>query len=154
MVKLNKMHLYTINSWIYLIIKMLSRESISRLNLPLICIIYFWSIIFMHCFTYSHCFQVKKFLIYFRNMITEGVTYEILNLYENTFPKLTEQYFENTPWPDEDEVSPIVDNDHVNFEILLYVQYYKFYTGWNRTTYNAENSGKPCTCPIVLIFFL
>lgn len=55
-------------------------------------------------------------------MITEGVTYEILNLYENTFPKLTEQYFENTPWPDEDEVSPIVDNDHVNSIVLLYVQ--------------------------------
>lgn len=47
-------------------------------------------------------------------MINEGVTYEILNLYENTFPKLTEQYFENTPWPDENEVSPIVDNDHVS----------------------------------------
>lgn len=59
-------------------------------------------------------FQVKKFLVYFRNMINEGVTYEILNLYENTFPKLTEQYFENTPWPDENEVSPIVDNDHVS----------------------------------------
>lgn len=57
-------------------------------------------------------------------MITEGVTYEISNLYETTFPKLTEQYFENTPWPDEDEVSPIVDNDHVNIRILLYVQYY------------------------------
>lgn len=70
------------------------------------------------------CFQVKKFLVYFRNMITEGVTYEILNLYENTFPKLTEQYFENTPWPDENEVAPIVDNDHVNVIILFCVQYY------------------------------
>lgn len=47
-------------------------------------------------------------------MINEGVTYEILNLYENTFPKLTEQYFENTPWPDENEVAPVVDNDHVS----------------------------------------
>lgn len=62
-------------------------------------------------------FKVKKFLVYFRNMINEGVTYEILNLYENTFPKLTEQYFENTPWPDENEVSPIVDNDHVSIKI-------------------------------------
>lgn len=53
-------------------------------------------------------------MVYFRNMINEGVTYEILNLYENTFPKLTEQYFENTPWPDENEVAPVVDNDHVS----------------------------------------
>ncbi|XP_061715338.1 eukaryotic translation initiation factor 3 subunit L [Cydia fagiglandana] len=68
--------------------------------------------------------MVKKFLVYFRNMINEGVTYEILNLYETTFPKLTEQYFENTPWPDENEVAPIVDNDHV-FMILYTELYYR-----------------------------
>ncbi|CAG9793761.1 unnamed protein product [Diatraea saccharalis] len=68
--------------------------------------------------------MVKKFLVYFRNMINEGVTYEILNLYENTFPKLTEQYFENTPWPDENEVAPVVDNDHV-FMILYKELYYR-----------------------------
>ncbi|KAG6451439.1 LOW QUALITY PROTEIN: eukaryotic translation initiation factor 3 subunit L [Manduca sexta] len=68
--------------------------------------------------------MVKKFLVYFRNMINEGVTYEILNLYENTFPKLTEQYFENTPWPEEEEVAPIVDNDHV-FMILYKELYYR-----------------------------
>ncbi|XP_049874734.1 eukaryotic translation initiation factor 3 subunit L [Pectinophora gossypiella] len=68
--------------------------------------------------------MVKKFLVYFRNMINEGVTYEILNLYENTFPKLTDQYFENTPWPDENEVAPIVDNDHV-FMILYKELYYR-----------------------------
>ncbi|CAG4950597.1 unnamed protein product [Colias eurytheme] len=68
--------------------------------------------------------MVKKFLIYFRNMINEGVTYEILNLYENTFPKLTEQYFENTPWPDEKEVAPIVDNDNV-FMILYKELYFR-----------------------------
>lgn len=54
-------------------------------------------------------------------MINEGVSYEILNLYENTFPKLTEQYFENTPWPDENEVAPVVDSDHVSTLIILNV---------------------------------
>lgn len=56
-------------------------------------------------------------------MITEGMTFEIQNLYENTFPKLTEQYFENTPWPDEKEVAPIVDNDHVSncLYTLIYI---------------------------------
>ncbi|KAJ8713363.1 hypothetical protein PYW07_013733 [Mythimna separata] len=68
--------------------------------------------------------MVKKFLVYFRNMINEGVSYEILNLYENTFPKLTEQYFENTPWPDENEVAPVVDSDHV-FMILYKELYYR-----------------------------
>lgn len=64
-------------------------------------------------------FQVKKFLVYFRNMITEGMTYEISNLYENTFPKLTDQYFENTSWPEENEVAPIVDNDPVSKQVYV-----------------------------------
>lgn len=68
--------------------------------------------------------MVKKFLVYFRNMINEGVAYEILNLYENTFPKLTEQYFENTSWPDEEEVAPVVDHDHV-FMILYKELFYR-----------------------------
>lgn len=59
--------------------------------------------------------QVKKFIIYFRNAINEGSTFEVLNLYENTFPKLSEQYFDKTPWPEESEVAPLVDNDPVSF---------------------------------------
>lgn len=65
---------------------------------------------------------VKKFLVYFRNVINEGMTYEILNLYENTFPKLTEQYFEKTSWPDENEVAPVVDKDTVF--LILYKELY------------------------------
>lgn len=57
--------------------------------------------------------MVKKFLTYFRNVISEGLIFEIQNLYESTFPKLTEQYFEKRPWPDEIEVANIVDNDPV-----------------------------------------
>ena len=37
--------------------------------------------------------QVKKFLQYFQDMIKEGNVYEVNSLYENSFPKLTEQYF-------------------------------------------------------------
>lgn len=58
--------------------------------------------------------MVKKFLTYFRNVISEGLIFEIQNLYENSFPKLTEQYFEKRPWPDEAEVSHIVDHDPVS----------------------------------------
>ncbi|XP_077297592.1 eukaryotic translation initiation factor 3 subunit l isoform X2 [Arctopsyche grandis] len=65
---------------------------------------------------------VKKFLIYFRNAINEGSTFEVLNLYENTYPKLTEQYFDKSPWPEEHEVAPLVDNDPVF--IVLYKELY------------------------------
>ena len=30
------------------------------------------------------------------------------------FPKLTEQYFEKKPWPDESDVARLVDNDQVS----------------------------------------
>lgn len=53
--------------------------------------------------------------MYFRNTINEGSTFEVMNLYENTYPKLTEQYFDKSPWPEEQEVAPLVDNDQVIF---------------------------------------
>lgn len=58
--------------------------------------------------------MVKKFLIYFRNSISEGQIFEIQNLYETSFPKLTEQYFEKRPWPDETEIAFLVDRDPVS----------------------------------------
>ncbi|XP_071450275.1 eukaryotic translation initiation factor 3 subunit L [Hetaerina americana] len=68
---------------------------------------------------------VKKFLIYFRNIIhEEGTMFEIQNVYENSFPKLTEQYFDKRPWPSEEEVERLVDNDQV-FMVLYKELYYR-----------------------------
>ncbi|XP_063703073.1 eukaryotic translation initiation factor 3 subunit L [Culicoides brevitarsis] len=67
---------------------------------------------------------VKKFLIYFRNVINEGSTDDIQQLYETTFPKLSETHFEKRAWPDEDEVANIVENDAV-FIILYKELYYR-----------------------------
>ncbi|GFG36307.1 hypothetical protein Cfor_00835 [Coptotermes formosanus] len=66
--------------------------------------------------------MVKKFLTYFRNCISEGLIFEIQNLYETSFPKLTEQYFEKKPWPDESDVARLVDNDQVF--LILYKELY------------------------------
>lgn len=68
--------------------------------------------------------NVKKFLIFFRNVITDGIVYEIQNLYENTFPKLSEQYFEKKAWPDENVVAELVGDDTV-FMILYKELYYR-----------------------------
>jgi len=57
--------------------------------------------------------QVKKFLQYFQEMIKEGNVYEVNNLYENSFPKLTEQYFKNSPWPEADDVALILQDDPI-----------------------------------------
>ena len=67
---------------------------------------------------------IKKFLSYFRDMIKEGNGYEVANLYENTFPKLTEEYFKSSPWPEAEEVAPIVQEDQL-FLILYKELYYR-----------------------------
>ena len=57
--------------------------------------------------------QVKKFLQYFQDMIKEGNVYEVNNLYENSFPKLTDQYFKSSPWPEADDIAPYVNDDPI-----------------------------------------
>lgn len=65
---------------------------------------------------------VKNFIEYFRNVINEGVVYEIQNLYENTFPKLSEQYYDKRAWPTENQIADIVGNDEVF--LTLYKELY------------------------------
>ncbi|CAH1155339.1 unnamed protein product [Phaedon cochleariae] len=67
---------------------------------------------------------VKNFLVYFRNNVNESLVFELQALYEHTWPKLTEDYFDKRPWPEESEVAAIVDNDHV-FMILYKELYYR-----------------------------
>nr|SVE73555.1 EOG090X0665 [Daphnia atkinsoni] len=67
---------------------------------------------------------IKKFIIYFREMVNSGKLYEIQNVYENTFPKLTEEHFKSSPWPEAEEVSPLVDDD-LPFLILYKELYYR-----------------------------
>jgi len=57
--------------------------------------------------------QVKKFLQYFQDMIKEGNVYEVNNLYETSFPKLTDQYFKASPWPEAEDVAPYVNDDPI-----------------------------------------
>ena len=39
-------------------------------------------------------------------MIKEGNVYEVNNLYENSFPELTDQYFKTSPWPEAEDIAP------------------------------------------------
>ncbi|XP_054273441.1 eukaryotic translation initiation factor 3 subunit L-like [Macrosteles quadrilineatus] len=66
--------------------------------------------------------MVKKFLQYFCNTLNEGLIFELQNIYENTFPKLTEKFFDKRPWPEEEEVAHIVDNDPIF--LILYKELY------------------------------
>lgn len=65
---------------------------------------------------------VKSFLLYLYESIQEGNVYKTQNLYENTFPKLSETYFERKEWPDEKEVSELVEKD--DLFLTLYKELY------------------------------
>lgn len=67
---------------------------------------------------------VKNFIDYFRNVINEGVVYEIQNLYENTFPKLSEQYYDKRAWPSESQIADLIGDDEV-FLTLYKELYYR-----------------------------
>merc|ERR1712012_811555 len=47
------------------------------------------------------------------DMIKEGNVYEVNNLYETSFPKLTDQYFKASPWPEAEDVAPYVNDDPI-----------------------------------------
>jgi len=67
---------------------------------------------------------IKNFLRYFRDMINEGNTFEVANLYENSWPKLSEDFFKSSSWPEADEIAPFVQDDH-HFIILYKELYYR-----------------------------
>merc|ERR1712168_1729376 len=43
----------------------------------------------------------------------EGNVYEVNNLYETSFPKLTDQFFKASPWPEAEDVAPYVNDDPI-----------------------------------------
>ncbi|MCP9263625.1 Eukaryotic translation initiation factor 3 subunit L [Dirofilaria immitis] len=67
--------------------------------------------------------DVAQYLIYFKRMIDEENVVEIHNLYEHGFPDLTERYFQQRLWPNEEAVENIVGSDSRIF-IILYKELY------------------------------
>lgn len=65
---------------------------------------------------------VKNFIVYFRSVISDGAIFEIQNLYENTYPKLSEQYYEKLAWPKEEDIRGFVNDDPAF--LILYKELY------------------------------
>merc|ERR1711962_496694 len=55
-------------------------------------------------------------------MINEGNTFEVANLYENSWPKLSDDYFKTSSWPEAHEIAPFVQDD--NLFLILYKELY------------------------------
>ncbi|XP_065558522.1 eukaryotic translation initiation factor 3 subunit L-like [Artemia franciscana] len=67
---------------------------------------------------------VKKFLPWFRDVIMMCRVAEIQHAYDVIFPKLTEDHFKSSPWPEVEEIIPIVGDDP-QFIILYKELYYR-----------------------------
>lgn len=70
--------------------------------------------------------QVREFILVLHKAILERNVYEIQNLYENTFNKITESYYKHVPWPDEKQVKDIVNfnEEQDDLFIILYKDLY------------------------------
>eukprot|EP00245_Coleochaete_scutata_P009099 TRINITY_DN292_c0_g2_i1.p1 TRINITY_DN292_c0_g2~~TRINITY_DN292_c0_g2_i1.p1 ORF type:complete len:533 (-),score=111.36 TRINITY_DN292_c0_g2_i1:296-1894(-) len=56
---------------------------------------------------------VKTFVIYFYRHIREKNVYEIHQMYEGSWSKLSETMFKQSQWPPVEAIAPSVDQDHV-----------------------------------------
>jgi len=68
---------------------------------------------------------IKKFLEYFYDVFSKGDGFELTKLYEQTFPKLTEQFFKSSPWPEVEELLSFLPDDSSLFFILYKELYFR-----------------------------
>jgi len=71
---------------------------------------------------------VKQFVTYFHRHIKEKNLAEIQSMYENSFNKITEKYFKNSPWPLADMIAPLVNNDHIFLVLYKEMTYRHIYS--------------------------
>ena len=64
---------------------------------------------------------VKNFLLVFQHALRENNMFQINNIYETGFDKLTEQHFKTRPWPSVEDVQDIVGNDQVVFKTTSFL---------------------------------
>merc|ERR1712086_138384 len=67
--------------------------------------------------------QVVNFIKYFYNQVRQRNVYEVQDVYETTWHKLTERYFKNEAWPPAEVIAPLVDQD----EVFLYLYQELYY---------------------------
>ncbi|KAG9304643.1 hypothetical protein G9A89_020207 [Geosiphon pyriformis] len=71
---------------------------------------------------------VKNFIVYFHRNILENNVYELHGIYENSFNRLTEKYYEKQPWPKADFIAPLVNDDQVFLTLYRELYYRHIYS--------------------------
>ncbi|CAG2174560.1 unnamed protein product, partial [Oppiella nova] len=67
---------------------------------------------------------VQDFLVLLRKAIIDRNVYDIQNLYENTFVKLSETYYSDSPWPEREELAAVVPLEESQIFTILYKELY------------------------------
>lgn len=65
------------------------------------------------CMKCKICMKTRKFILYLLNIYNFNQ-----NLYFIRFPKLSDQFFDKAPWPSENEVRTIMDDDKVLYNMI------------------------------------
>ncbi|KAJ8097335.1 RNA polymerase I-associated factor PAF67-domain-containing protein [Lipomyces tetrasporus] len=68
---------------------------------------------------------VRNFILYFHHCLKENNVYDLHGCYENSFNRLTEKFYKNTPWPDPHGVVAALVNNDQPFVTLYTEMYYR-----------------------------
>ena len=64
---------------------------------------------------------VKNFIMLFHRSVLENNVYELQQIYEHSFNKLTEKFYLNESWPEPEAISPLVNDGNIPFFVCLNV---------------------------------
>lgn len=53
---------------------------------------------------------VRNFILYFYRNVLENNVYELHNVYDSSFNKLTNKYYQKQPWPEAELIAPLVND--------------------------------------------
>jgi translation initiation factor 3 subunit L len=53
---------------------------------------------------------VRNFIMYFYRNVLENNVYELHNVYDSSFNKLTNKYYQKQPWPEAELIAPLVND--------------------------------------------
>lgn len=59
---------------------------------------------------------VRNFILYFYRNVLENNVYELHNVYDSSFNKLTDKYYAKQPWPEAEVIAPLVNDGNAKRE--------------------------------------
>ncbi|KAF7729262.1 hypothetical protein EC973_004792 [Apophysomyces ossiformis] len=83
---------------------------------------------------------VTKFILYFYRNVVENNVYELHNIYDSSFNKLTDKYYTKQTWPEAEIIAPLVNDDQVFLTLYRELYYRHIYARLTPTLENRFHS--------------